>query len=509
MIGLISALLVASLAISFFWRRSWVRRLLDLGIVVSAALLLANPTWFASDDTLVLATPPGGRGDLSWGPEAGGIVSPAQIPLRTSAGKVRVIGAGMPLASWLEEPDLVILPETPSHEGPSWSWPLRVTVGEPIVIEGPADEPVQIALAGGLPFDEAMPENGRVRFSFVPRVTGPIEYHLMGKGLDETVGILVQPPPPLRFAMEFSRPAFESNGLKRYLAAIGGDGTATWKIAPDLSRTETVNAGASPRELDQLDLWIGDSEAFNERRNALLDASADGLGILLLVDTLPGTELPLAIVDRDRADGDSELWIDDPNALWTSDSTMGRFGYVKQQAGRIGVSVLSDTYRIITAQGMDAYAAIWSGQLEALLRPPPEGMSHTMDDALPMVRSAMLTCAPRQSGVPEIIPAPALMLDAGQRLDSLCVRWWPNVAGWHSLTIDGHEESIRIYDHDQWRKRVFQVRTQQTLAASVINPTAIQFSGERRGRPSIWLTLLGFFWISSWLTGLRKAADSV
>ena len=496
------ALLITAL-LPFVVRRTWARRALDVAIVISVGLLLVNPAWFDSEESLDLATPPSGGGDIEWDASAGSIVSPAQIPYRDNRKGVFVSGAGMPLASWMENPRMTPIAQAAVADGASWTWPATAVVGEPVVIEGPATGPVRLSLEGAPAFTEAAPTDGRVRFRFVPRITGRIRYQVSGPDLQESVAIFVQPRPPLRFAMEFSRPGFESNGLKRYLAAIGADGIAAWTISPEITRTQTVNGGAAADNLAALDIWIGDTQQFERRRDALLAAADNGLGVLILVDALPENPLPLSISERPGTDGTPELWLSDRRARWVHHEYRDRFGYRKVGNGAVGVSLLDATFQTITSSGMGAYAELWSDLLEPLLRAFPASIRHQSDDALPLVRTAVMSCSPGPRHDIAVSPQPLLMLNAGQHLGLSCTRWWPKAGGWHTVTINDATRPIYIYSRDAWQVRVHDHRRRHTAAASVLLQEASIIDEGRQRRPSIWLFLLSFFWFTSWFLGSR------
>ena len=113
--------------------------------------------------------------------------------------------------------------------------------------------------------------------------------------------------------------------------------------------------------------------------------------------------------------------------------------------GRIGVSTLGDSYRLVLAGRGDAHGEVWGRAFTTLARPGAARAEVDIDAAAPHQRTILCGIGARARVASADGQQVALRIDpaSGPRH---CAGFWPNTAGWHALRDGGR--AIPFYVRD-------------------------------------------------------------
>ncbi len=103
--------------------------------------------------------------------------------------------------------------------------------------------------------------------------------------------------------------------------------------------------------------------------------------------------------------------------------------------GRIGVSTLNDSYRLVLAGHGDVHGEVWSDAFTTLARPVAEGFGVTIDAAAPHHRSVICGIGEGASVAMPDGSSVALHIDPASGTDR-CAGFWAETAGRHRLDHD-------------------------------------------------------------------------
>ncbi|MBS0657894.1 MAG: hypothetical protein JSR82_06560 [Verrucomicrobia bacterium] len=184
--------------------------------------------------------------------------------------------------------------------------------------------------------------------------------------------------------------------------------------------------------------------------------------------------------------------------------------------GRLGLTLVRETWRWPQANEPAAFADYWSGVLQRLARPRPMP-PHWAVEGLPAVGQPVVltwhgvdSTPPRAPRVESPVDAPAIELAPAQDQQDP-TRWtsvyWPAAEGWHRVTAGEHAvaRDFHVTAPSSWSGvRALQRldTTRQLAAASSDSAAAIPAEPASRAVPTGWLiallfSALSFLWIEA------------
>ncbi len=375
----------------------------------------------------------------------------------------------------------------------------------------------------------------------------------------ERLGVAIEMSPSLNFLVVESSPKFETRFLKKFLLDKGHNLAVRSAISKERFRTEFF--GLKEKTLDRLtakhfgefDLLIVDGvslKALSRReKNALKNAvSNQGLGMLVLTDAttlshkrgvdpsldffLPFTFEKIPEVDERQikprwlggANGTTSplpappfFLADQPGAQPIMTDKNGRSISLAKRAGfgKIGVSLISETFRWALEGETERHADFWSKLISELVRTKNEDVIRLSNQDLALVHEPVqVTLFSSQNVNPRLwlekMDEENVVLATAQSKTG-DVRWeatlWPRKTGWHVLKSgNGGELAFYVHDKSAW----------QTLAAAEKRAATHRFANrnksheslplaktETREVPKIWFFLI-FIFSMAWLWAERK-----
>jgi hypothetical protein len=307
----------------------------------------------------------------------------------------------------------------------------------------------------------------------------------------ESVGAVVVAPALPRVLVLEDSPHFDTADLRRWFAGVGGEFTARTLVGRDRYRFASANPKATPefpgldaRLLSQFDLVLADASALATLKapesEALRAAIRDsGLGLLALVDGMPGNPAPARALfpwqftpgpDAAAADDGEHLarpaWQGQmqpivtpvpaaplvlaplPGAAELIHDSRVLAASLPEGRGQIAVTLLHDSGRWLRANDPTSFDAYWSFLFSRLARPLP-GASGAGRWALrgnaggpvfvdqPMTLKWLGTAAPAASA--SVVAASGVSADgAALALAREPAAWqgtfWPRQPGWYRVS---------------------------------------------------------------------------
>ncbi|RIV18795.1 hypothetical protein DYU11_27630 [Fibrisoma montanum] len=279
---------------------------------------------------------------------------------------------------------------------------------------------------------------------------------LLGDAPLDTIRFFARPPVPLTYQFVLSSPDFESRTLADWLGKQGHTVRVTSTLSKDISSSLALNEGS--RKTTKPDVVITDPG--NAADPLVRRAVAGGQSVLFINTTDPESEarrINQAVGSSWRVRKIStESAVSVGNGLtalpYAITSTVNQFpvaGYpvaVQQGVGRIGLSLISETYPLKLSGDSVAYDRIWTAIL-APLQPP--GLNNVTVDA------------PVVAGLPtdlqvNNVPARPAALSVGRDTATLAYSAINNLSaetryrfsrpGWHTI-----QDSVDVYAYDPQR----------------------------------------------------------
>ncbi|MGY0619120.1 carboxypeptidase regulatory-like domain-containing protein [Lysobacter sp. A378] len=338
--------------------------------------------------------------------------------------------------------------------------------------------------AGGLVSRSAIEDKGRFELHARTRSAGVTSYRLQIRDADSqvvddvVVPVQATPTHPLRVLMMAGAPNPELKFLRRWALDAGAELDTSISLGAGL-QIGTTASDLRPAALDQLDLLVLDHRRWHglgrRDRSALAAAADGGLGVLLRLDgpvngadrnhletlgfsasttatpreirlarsdlteigTDPATDT-VATADNDTAASPTlhtrspQLSAADAVTLLADASGAPVSIWRAHGRGRVGVSIVNDSYRLVLAGRDDVHGDLWSDAFTTLARPAPVGSPPTVDAAAPGQRSVICGIGEQASVlVPGGHSAP-LTLDPASD-GGHCAGFWADTSGWHQL----------------------------------------------------------------------------
>jgi hypothetical protein len=385
-------------------------------------------------------------------------------------------------------------------------WPAQVPLGREWQIAGRALAPARRAElrdpAGALVDAVDLDAQGHFVLAAPARGAGPVrfELHLLGEQhalIDRaSIPLVVTGGSALALVVR----AGAINPELKYWRRWAADAGLEVQLTADVTSGVSLHAGAarlSEPELARTDLVILDSRAWLDlapaEKQALQTAVGAGLGLLLRVDTPPTAatiaewrELGFVVtptatprsVTLDHALGSRErtpftlapVEVAAPGSVvaLAADDSAAVVWWRSQGQGRIGLSRLIDSYRLLLLGADERYSALWAGLLGTLSRPrpPPADGPRVPRDA--WLRERLVLCG--LGAAASVHPAAddtAIPLAVGA---DGCAAYWPALAGWQSLETAGTASAFYVRAADDavtWRATLDRQATTELARAGV------------------------------------------
>jgi len=390
-------------------------------------------------------------------------------------------------------------------------WPPQVPLGREWQIAGHALPPsrrVELRDPAGALVDAVdLDREGRFVLAAPARGAGPVRFELQVLGEQRalvdraSIPLVVTGGSALRIIVR----AGAINPELKYWRRWAADAGLQVQLTAALTNGVSLHAGdarLNESELAAADLVILDSRAWPDlspaEKQALQSAVRAGLGLLLRVDTTPapatvaqwrelGFVLTPAAAPRgvtlDRALGARErtaftlapVEVQAPGSVvaLAADDATAVVRWHDEGRGRIGLSRLIDSYRLLLLGADERYSALWAGLLDALSRPrppPADGPQIPRDE---WVRERMVFCG--LGAAASVRPAAddtAIPLAVGA---DGCAAYWPALAGWQSLDTGGDSRLFYVRAADDaitWRTTLDRRATMDLARSAVPDPAA-------------------------------------
>ncbi len=451
-------------------------------------------------------------------------------------GKLHVFGHGLREYDWAEMDSF----EISTHLAPadlgiaSISWPRESYLGEKLRVQGSLagllnkKYILQLVDPGGdaASFEISPPPGGAFAFQLLPRAAGKFLYQLLLKSergdtlTRETLDIVVREPQPLKILILEATIRFDTKYLKIWASRHHYGLARRALLSRDRYREEFINLSPTPLRqitpnlLRDFDLIIVDGNTLavlppTARRSLRSAIESEGLGMLIIPDeTIFGKQIfPerdfFAAFDFEKFAGMDQrllkpIWPDldtlrvhavpaEPFALknlWgmkpliLDEMTRPLAAAVVRGNGKIGLSLIRDSYRWVLAGKSDLHASYWSYLLSELSRPHDRQDQWNVRHAGPIFidQPLALFVNTQQSD-----PVGLMETNAGQA-DSVFLaqdftapsRWhgtyWPRVTGWHAIaTPTGAASWFYVHDRGQWLSWQQAQKTTATLQQAARN----------------------------------------
>lgn len=329
----------------------------------------------------------------------------------------------------------------------------------------------------------ALDDDGGFALHAATRSAGLVSYRLQLRDAraqvvdDVAVPLQVTPGRSPRVLVLAGAPNPELKFLRRWALDAGAQLDTRISLGAGM-QIGTAPPGFSADALDRIDLLVLDGRSWgvlDRRQRDTLDAAIDrGLGLLLRLDG------PLTRADRERLralgftastgnpagetrlggdfvrTGDaadalpaltrSELHVAATDGVvLLADAAGAALGIWRAQGrGRIGVSTLSDSYRLVLAGRGDVHGQVWSQAFTALARATTARADADIDAAAPGQRSVICGIGDDASVATPGGYSVTLHVDPATGAER-CAGFWAEAAGWHRL-------------HDGDRAMLFHVR---------------------------------------------------
>lgn len=429
------------------------------------------------------------------------------------------------------------------------SYKTEILLGEVLSVNAKYSQPKEGHWAiltdnGGNPLDSVLlreAKGQRVTLKANPKASGQFVYHLLeknDKGIlsDEPLPVQIVEGKPLKILMVNTFPTFETKYLKNFLTENGHEVLARTQLTKGKYKFEYFNGASNPiygfteEHLKDFDLLIIDTDSYTglgSASKAAMEkvAKSNGLGIFVQPSEslfrLSVNHLPL----RFNRDFITEISLGEPA------QTLQKYPYNFQQdvpaqeilvdslavatsvpveKGKMGTTVLQNTYQLVLDGKEELYARIWTQILDEIVRE-----QHTVVEWKAVTQTPRLD-EPFEFELRTSLNSFEVKTDEGAYIpllqDGLVSNKWTGIAyprkrGWNQLEVSKDtiaHYSYYVFDEDQ---RGYVTRS-ETLEANLRefgtqNNFSSSVSTSRKAlRPisSVWfygvlLLCLGWLWL--------------
>lgn len=373
-------------------------------------------------------------------------------------------------------------------------------------------------------------QTGRFVLSAAARGAGTVCFELRLVGSDHSVQDSISIPliiaggAPIRVIARFGALNPELKYWRRWAIDAGLNLGLSAGISPGVN-VQAGDARLTAEALSQADVAMIDARAWAAlnpaEKSALHQATEQGLGLLLRADaplaaetiadwrdfgfTLAANEAPTSVtLDhyfdlRDRTEftaaavsvvaptGVVQLKADDgtPLSWWHAE---GR--------GRIGLSRLIDSYRLVLLGEQDRYANLWANSFEWLARPrAPAPPAPRMPENSWVFERTVFCDLGKAAGVYRSDEKPVgLTIDADG-----CAGFWPGTSGWHTLRTGGSEWPFYVRAADDGR--TLHAALDAAATAAMVTPVARASTPSPIAAPAAapYAPMASWPWLIAWL----------
>ncbi len=367
-------------------------------------------------------------------------------------------------------------------------WPQVLVLGQQLNMSGVwhhaqskgVDSVKLIDPAGDTAAQSRVRHGERFTLSDVPKATGKVVYRFVAMDdngsvlADEIVPLQVKLAPAARVLVVQAAPSFETNQMKQWASANGASLVVKTQISKARFLTQKVNfdgpvqQGIQPQVLAQFDLMICDGATLSrfdqEQLAALEQAIEEGLGLLVLADeallqsktqpailsafglakisayeqqnttapvTLPSIELGFSALPAQFAESAGIVFEQAQN---------GRILGVLRAvgSGKVGVSVLTERYRMRQNGLHEQYSRYWQKTFGLLARARQDSR-FAIQQVTPshQVGFARQHCILSKSSALALLwqNKPINLSQSQYNPNQYCTLVWPEQAGWHTLEL--------------------------------------------------------------------------
>ncbi|WP_375324158.1 hypothetical protein [Flagellimonas sp. GZD32] len=336
---------------------------------------------------------------------------------------------------------------------------------------------------GGNALDSIPFEDGQeqwVQFTAQPKASGHFVYQLEVKNAEgevvasEPVPFMVEDREPLHILILNTFPTFESKYLKNYLAEKGHQVLVRSQLTKNKYKFEYFNRDAQPiyqvskQALEAFDLLVFDVESYvNLGRTALTalteSMAENGLGVFVQPSdklfTLSKNQMPIGF----DADFDTDISLGNPpqslqkypfayqqefplQTIKMDSTTIA--AYLPQGKGKMGTSILQNTYQLVLDGKPESYAAIWTEIMDALVPAIEKSSSWKMETKIPRVDEPAEFWVQTSASPLEVVSETNSNIPLIQDV-SISSRWkgtqYPRKQGWNQLEIPADSTSQFSY----------------------------------------------------------------
>ncbi len=467
----------------------------------------------------------------------------------------------------LEGRKIHYVPSKKEHEGISRiQWPNSLIQNKIATLKGyyhlpESSEKRWIHLAyEGAPLDSSLVNKQKgynFSLSFNPKSSGQFIFDLLikdekGKAIgQENLALEIKPQVQLRILFLNSSPLFETKYLKNYLAE---EGHKVWvrsqisqdRFKDDLNNTQEAIGGLSQSFLNQLDLILVDHKFLRQAQGLFMNRlekaiREHGSSLWVQLTEEPPLWQPLSILQASFQHKFSIVQtfpirnVHNTIKQKTSLETMER-EFISQASdeillrspkgsivsiaktyglGKIGTSLVSESYPILLKGHKKSYQYYWTQILEKLLRQADVNKNWEFDEPV-IVQEPFdfhfetLNPEAYQKVInPQLEETPVPLAQDAYLSHRWSGRFWPHNRGWHTLMEPGPNDSLSrsfyVYSQEAWTylrrekvRKVNQMAAANSIKSDLTN-TSFQYEIYHKISP-IWfyiLILLGlsYLWI--------------
>jgi hypothetical protein len=457
-------------------------------LAVSFYLLLVPPSLRVRSDTLTVLTPGASSEQVRGIPRDARVVALPDAPPKSGATRwpdlasalrafpevrnVNIVGAGLPPrdqeavagrgVSFAAAPEhgLVELSSPPVVQlGAQWTLSGRVAArGASVELLDPSAKIIDAAKAD---------DDGRFRLSAQARGSGPVRFEL--HVLDErrrivdsaAVPVVVRTGETIAIIVRAGAPDPELKYFRRWAADAGLNVRSSAGLSTDLTLRDG-DARLTPDALARADLVVVDDRAWltltADEKAALRSAVDDGLGVLLRVggrvDDAVATEwlgygygitpadAPQTVtLDRRLLTHERSAFTAAPVAvqqagavpMLASDDSGALAWWRAEGRGRVGLWILTDSYRLMLLGESARYGTLWSDAIATLARARSATPGPTLPDVAWVGERAVLCGLGTTARAIAPDGKTTALIVAGQA----CAAYWPSAPGWHAVSSGG------------------------------------------------------------------------
>ncbi|MBR9855284.1 MAG: hypothetical protein GYB37_12025 [Algicola sp.] len=431
-----------------------------------------------------------------------------------------------------------------------------IQLGEILQVDAKYSNPksghwVVLADNGGNPLDSISFEDGQeqlIQLVARPKASGQFVYRLLEK--DEANNIISEEPipiqilagEPLKVLMLNTFPTFESKYLKNFLAEKGHEVVSRTQLTKGKYKFEYFNGATNPvyrlteQILKSYDLLIIDTESYTDlgtagRKTLEESVNKHGLGVFIQPGestfSLPASRNPFQFKRdfiNEIALGGSSITIQKhpfdfqmdlrTYPIWMDSTSVG--AYVAMEKGKIGTSLLQNTYQLILEGEAELYADIWTQIVNNMAREEQKEVKWTSLNTIPRIDQPFdfeLRTSIKNVAVSSTEGANIPLLQDVLVPSKWTSTHYPRYHGWNELKISNDSldsYTYFVFDNNQYRTvasiKKLEANLREFDSESTFKTTTSETRRTLKPISSIWfyvifLLCLGWLWLEPKLVG--------